>query len=35
LRRPSPTSLVAACSADSSTSTTSWPRSPSGSLWSS
>jgi hypothetical protein len=33
LRRPSPTSLAAACSADSSTSATSWPRSPSGSLW--
>jgi hypothetical protein len=32
-RRPSATSLAAACSADSSTSTTSWPRSPSGSLW--
>jgi hypothetical protein len=33
LRRPSPTSLAAACSADSSTSTTSWSRSPSDSLW--
>ena len=32
-RRPSATSLTAMCSADSSTSTTSWPRSPSGSLW--
>ena len=32
-RRPSPTSLAAACSADSSTSTTSWPRSPSGRPW--
>ena len=33
LRRPSPTSLAAACSEDSSTSTTSWPRSPNRSLW--
>jgi hypothetical protein len=33
LRRPSATSLAAACSTDSSTSTTSWPRSPNGSPW--
>ena len=32
-RRPLPTSLVAACSADSSTSTTRWLRSPSASPW--